>query len=367
MELIIGNSKVSENSKTIIIAEAGINHDGNYEQALKLIDVASEAGADVVKFQLFKANKMYSEKAGNYTTASGVVKPINMILKESELPENWIPKLQDYCREKKIGFLCTVCDEDGGDVLNEYQVDSFKMASYAITHLPLLQHVAHYQKPVIFSSAGAYLSDVDIAIRTIRETGNNKIALMHCVAKYPTPLEECNLNIIKTFKLAFPDLIIGYSDHTAGAIEAPVTAVICGAKIIEKHFTIDKNLPGADHSFSLNPEELKQMCKAIREVEVLDSIAQKAYICESALGTSEKTVRGIEEELRMYAYRCIFAIEDLNPGDVITKDNCAILRPGNMKRGLEPSMYSYLLDHKIKITKRVNKGEAIQWESILTD
>lgn len=365
-ELTIGGKVVSEKSPVLIIAEAGINHDGNYEQALQLIDVAVEAGADVVKFQLFKAKKMYTEKAGDYTTASGDVKPINDILTTSELPEEWLPKLMKYCQQRNIGFLCTVCDEEGGDVLNDAGVDSFKLASYGITHIPLLQHVARYNKPIIFSSAGSYLSDVDVALRKIRETGNNKIALMHCVAKYPTPLEECNLNIIKTFSMAFPNVVIGYSDHSEDPVDAPVTAVILGAKVIEKHFTIDKSLPGADHSFALNPEQLKEMCSAIRNVENLSDTEKEEHINQMTLGTSEKTVTGLEQDLRKYAFRCLFATKDIYTGEQITTENCAVLRPGNADRGIEPIFYDMLINNGVRAVKSVSKGDSIKWENILT-
>ncbi|MBO5239354.1 MAG: N-acetylneuraminate synthase family protein [Lachnospiraceae bacterium] len=365
-ELIIGGKKVSNNSRTLIIAEAGINHDGKYDQALQLIDVAVAAKADIVKFQLFRADKMYTPNAGDYTTAAGQVKPINEILKGTELPYEWIPKLMQYCDSKGIGFLCTVCDEDGADILNNQNVDSFKMASYAITHIPLLKHVAKYKKPVIFSSAGAYLSDVDIAIRAISEVGNDKIGLMHCVAKYPTPLSECNLRIIQMYKQAFPNVIIGYSDHTEDPVAAPVTAVALGAKIIEKHFTIDKNLPGADHSFAVNPEQLAEMCLAIRKVENMSDDEKQQFIHQETLGTSQKMVIEVEENLRKYAYRCVFATEDLRAGDVISTQNTAILRPGNESRGIEPIHYEMLLNNHVRVVKAVKKGCSIKWEDILT-
>lgn len=364
-ELIIAGRKVSNKSKTLIIAEAGINHDGDYQQALKLIDVAVEAGADIVKFQLFRAEKMYTPKAGNYKTAAGDIKPINEILKATELPFEWIPKLQEYCEQKSIGFLCTVCDEEGADILNDYGVDSFKMASYAITHIPLLKYVAKYNKPIVFSSAGAYLSDVDIAVRSIKETGNNNIALMHCVAKYPTPLSECNLTVLKTFKSAYPDIVIGYSDHSEDPIAAPVTAVVLGAKIIEKHITIDKDLPGADHSFAVNPEELKKMCSAIRKVEALPEEEKIKFVHQETMGTSEKRVIPIEEGLRKYAFRCVFATKDLKKGDIITTENSAILRPGNEERGIEPIHYLDLLEKGVKVISSVEAGKAIKWENIM--
>ncbi|GAA3645911.1 N-acetylneuraminate synthase family protein [Asaccharospora irregularis] len=364
-KMLIGGKKVDKDSPVLIIAEAGINHDGDYNQALKLIDVASEAGADVVKFQLFKADKMYTKNAGKYITASGKNEEIVELLKSVELPFEWIPKLIDYCKLKNIGFLCTVCDEYSGDVLTDYHVDSFKMASYAITHIPLLKYVAKKQKTMVFSTAGANLSDIEEAIRTIKNEGNEKIALLHCVAKYPAPLETCNMNVLDTFKFAFPDLIIGYSDHTEDPIKAPVTAVYKGAKIIEKHFTIDKNLPGADHSFAVDPIGLREMVRAIRDTEIKIKNKEEVEIDPLIFGTSEKKMQECERSLRRYAYRTVFAIKDIAPNELITTLNTAILRPGESELGIEPKFYEMLIQNKVKANKLIEEGSPVKWDDIL--
>lgn len=361
----VGGKFVGENEPVLIIAEAGINHDGDFNQALKLIDIASEAKADVVKFQLFRANKMYSKTAGEYITAKGSKESIISLLKNVELPHEWIPKLIEYCKLKNIGFLCTVCDEESGDVLDNFGVDAFKMASYAITHIPLLKYVARENKPIIFSSAGATLSEVDEAVRTIKSEGNDKIALMHCIAKYPAPLDACNMNILDTFKYAFPDLIIGYSDHTEHPTKAPVAAVLKGAKIIEKHFTLDKSLPGADHSFAVDGKGLKEMVQAIREAENKLTNNQELQIDPCILGTSEKKVLEIEQYTRKFAYRCVIATTDIEKGDYISKYNTAILRPGENERGIEPKYYEMILNNKVKVNKRILEGHPIKWQDIL--
>lgn len=362
--MVVGGVEVNNESKVLIIAEAGINHDGKLEQAYQLIDVAKEAGADVVKFQLFTAEKMYTPRAGNYITANGQKKNINEILKPVELQIEWIDLLMKYCRKKEIGFLCTVCDEEGVDVLNEKNVDAFKLASYGITFYPLLKKVAAVQKPVIISSAGAYLSDVDKAVRIIEGQGNKQIGLMHCVAKYPTPPEKCNLSILSMYKMAFPEVIIGYSDHTEDPISAPTCAVALGAKMIEKHFTIDKTLEGADHSFAVNPEQLKQMCDAIRETEEKMRKGEFVNYDKNLLGTSRKQVTDVEMHLRKYAYRTIIARKKIEKGEIFTRDNIDILRPGNEVRGLEPEMYELLLSG-VQATKVIEEGEAVKWENIL--
>lgn len=350
---------------TVIIAEAGINHDGNFEQALKLIDIAAEAGADIVKFQLFKSEKMYCENAGDFQASSGKTMSINEVLKKTELPVDWVNDLIQYCKKREIGFLCTACDIESANILNNVGVSSFKIASSGITHIPLIKHIASFNKPIIMSGAGANLSDIDNAISQIRAMGNSKITIMHCLYKYPTPISECNLNFIKTLKLAYPDLTIGYSDHTADPILAPVTAVILGAKVIEKHFTLDKTLPGADHSFSLNPNELKKMCSAIREVEKLNEKDKKLYLCKEALGTTGRVLNKSEIDLRKFAYRCIFAIQDINIGEKITYYNSDVLRPGNVTRGIEPNMYEYIIKNGIRATRNIKKGDSIKWEDIL--
>lgn len=364
-EIRIGGKLVGKNEPVLIIAEAGINHDGKYEQALKLIDIASECGADIVKFQLFKANKMYTKVAGKYTTAAGKKETIVDLLEKVELPYEWIPNLMEYCEKKKIGFLCTVCDEESGDILDSFDVDSFKMASYAITHIPLLKHISKKDKPVVFSSAGADITEVNEAIKTIKSTGNDKIVLMHCIAKYPAPLNTCNMNVLDTFKYAFPEVIIGYSDHTEDPVKAPVAAVMKGAKIIEKHFTIDKKLPGPDHCFAVDPQGLKEMVNAIRETEKRLINNENISIDDVILGTSEKKVLEIEANLRRFAYRCMFATKNINKGETINLSNSAILRPGESERGIEPSFYELIIDNNVKANKSIKEGQPIRWKDIL--
>lgn len=365
MKLNIGGRQAGKDMPVLIIAEAGINHDGKLEQAIKLIDTAKEAGADIVKFQLFKAEKMYTESAGNYVTAAGKKVGIVELLKSVELPYHWIPKLIDHCNSMNIGFLCTVCDENSGDILDQYGVDAFKMESSALTHIPLMQHMAKKNKTIVISSGAAKLSEIDIAIEKIREAGNNSIGLLYCLAKYPTPINRCNLNVIETLVKAYPDVVVGYSDHTEEPAEAPVVAVYKGAKIIEKHITIDKKLPGADHCFALDPSGLKEMVKAIRQAERDISENRSIKINNILEGTSEKRVLEEEEYIRRFAYRCLFAVKDIKQGETIHEDNVKILRPGESERGIEPIHYYMLLRHKVKANKDIKKGLSIKWEDIL--
>lgn len=364
--ITIGGRKVSNHSKTLIIAEVGINHDGIYENAIKMIDVAKNAGADVVKFQFFKSKKMYTEKATNFVASNGNSMPINAILKSTEVPENWINKLISYCKKVDIGFLSTICDINGVEVLERLGVDAFKIASSEITDTPLIERAAQTNKSIIFSCGGAYLSDIDKTLRLIHSVGNHNVAMLHCLYTYPTPLENCNLNFISTLKYAYPNTIIGYSDHTKDPIKAPITAVILGAKIIEKHFTLDKTLPGADHSFSLNPNELKEMCCEIRKVEQLSKEEQEKYICKEALGTSGRLLYQPEKEEREYSYRKIFAISNIQEGELLTTQNIDVLRPAELNGGISPDYYYYFINHGIRTVKPIKKGEPVTWDSLLS-
>jgi len=188
----------------------------------------------------------------------GEKKDIIKIIKDSELPTDWIPKLRDYANAKNVEFFSTVCDEASGDILENYNADAYKFASYAITHIPLLRHIAKKKRPIIISCGGAKLQEVAEAIEIFEQCGNNEIVLMHCIGQYPAPLDGLNLNVIKMLQLAFPDIVIGYSDHSSEPKDAPIAAVALGAKVIEKHITLDRNLPGQfdisrhfSHTFSL--------------------------------------------------------------------------------------------------------------------
>lgn len=361
----IGKTKIGGESPCFIVAEIGINYDGDFNQALKLIDVAAEAGCNAVKFQLFRAKRMYTEKAGKYQIATGEKKDIIQIIKESELPHNWIPKLKKYANRKKLEFFSSVCDEISVNVLEKYKVDAFKLTSYAITYIPLLRHVARKKKPIIFSSGIAKLSEVAEAIELFEAENNSQIALMHCIGKYPAPLNSLNLNVLKTFQLAFPDIVVGYSDHSSDPVKAPRAAVALGARIIEKHITLDRNLPGPDHSFAVNPKELSLMVKAIRETEKQVKSKKKIKLDKKMLGTSKRETYPVEKYVRNFAYRSIFAIKDIKKGEKFSRRNVAVLRPGEKEKGLKPK-YFELLIKGFRATNKISRGRCVQWKDILT-
>ena len=363
MSIIIGGKEVSNNTKTLIIAEAGINHDGKLDQAFQLIDMAADAGADVVKFQLFTASHMYPQKAGTLRTSDGKDTEIYSLIKNMEVPEEWIPKLIKKCNERNVGFLCTTCDEDSTDLLGKYGVDSYKIASSEITHIPLLKHTAETGKTIIFSEGASNMAEICEAIDAIKETGNNNIALMHCTAEYPAKLSDCNTNIIETYRKAFPDVIIGFSDHTSEPSIAPVQAVLKGAKIIEKHITLDRNLPGADHSFALEYDHLKQLVEDIRKAEKNpESIKYDPIIG----GRTDKVTLEDEKSLRNFVHRGIFAYTDIKKGELLTEKNMVVLRPGNCENGIEPRFYEMLINKKVKANKDIDSNTPIKWEDVLS-
>jgi N,N'-diacetyllegionaminate synthase len=260
-------------NKTLIIAEAGVNHNGDIALAKQLIDAAAEAGADFVKFQTFKADKLVSKSAKQAAyqvknqSGQGDDTQYGM-LKKLELSEDDHYELQRYTAQKGIKFLSTGFDHESLDFLDQLGLELFKIPSGEITNKPYLKHIGRKGKPVILSTGMASLKEIEEAIEVLQEAGLNRtqISVLHCNTEYPTPMEDVNLKAMLTIKEAFK-IKVGYSDHTLG-IEVPVAAVALGATIIEKHFTVDNNLPGPDHKASLNPTELKAMVQAIRNIEL---------------------------------------------------------------------------------------------------
>ena len=338
----VGGKHIGEEEPCFIIAEAGSNHNGSLEQAKKLIDVAAEAGADAVKFQIFKAEDLYSK----YTPEFNYLKGQNTyeLIKSVETPREWIKELAGYCKEKNIDFLASVFDFEAIDILDKY-VPAFKIASFEIADLELLKYAAGKGKPVIISTGMANLGEIEDAITAIRSVGNEDIILLHCNSLYPTPVEIVNLRAIETMKTAFK-VPVGFSDHTLG-IHIPIAAVAIGACMIEKHFTLDRNLPGPDHSFAIEPDELKEMVRCIRE-------AEKA----KGSGIKEKS-DSESEEMYVKARRSIHAKVDIPKGTKITKEMLIIKRPGY---GIKPKFVDVVVGREAK--KDIKADEWITWNAI---
>ncbi|GAB4364332.1 MAG: N-acetylneuraminate synthase family protein [Deltaproteobacteria bacterium] len=331
-EIRIGNSLVGFGRPCCIVAEAGSNHDGDLSQALRLIDIAAEAGADAVKFQNFKADKLYPRSAGTagYLQTS---QSIHEVIRRMEVPEDWVPRLAAHCREKGIAFLSSPFDEDSADLLDPF-LQAFKVASYEMTHHPLLRHIARKGKPMIVSTGTATLDEVLRSVEVIRSEGNDRIVLMQCTASYPCPLEAVNVRALVTLREA-TGLPTGLSDHSRDPIVAPMAAVALGAVMVEKHFTLRNSLPGPDHRFSLEPAELAEMVRRIREVE-------------RSLGHGRKERQEVEAELHAFARRTIFAIRPIAAGERLSPENIAILRCGRLGKGLEPAEFESVLGRRAK-------------------
>lgn len=323
----IGGQWVGDGEPVYLVAEAGSNHNGNFEQALRLIDVAAEAGVNAVKFQHFKAATLYPRLAGesDYLKTS---RPIYDIIKEMETPDEWVPRLADYCRRKRLAFLSSPFDEASADLLDPY-VPAFKIASYEMTHAPLLRHIARKGKPMIISTGTASLEEVLQAVGVIRLEGNERIIVLQCTAKYPTPLEAVNARALVSLRDA-TGLPTGLSDHSRDPILAPVVAVALGACLIEKHVTLDNGMPGPDHGFAIEPHELKLLVQRVRDAE-------------RVLGHGRKEPLPEEQELRAFARRSIFALRDIRVGEQLSLDNVAVLRCGKLGFGLAPELLAKVI------------------------
>ena len=323
-------------SKVLIIAEAGVNHNGDLDKALALIDAAGDAGADYVKFQTFKTEKLVHRdaKKAAYQIENTKEKSAQFeMLKKLEIPEDWYPKLMSRAEEKNIRFLSTGFDEESIDFLNELGCDFFKVPSGKLTNKPYLEYIAQKGKPMILSTGMATLDDIENALMTLKNCGvsDQSISVLHCTTQYPTPMEDVNLKAMLAIRNAF-NLDVGYSDHTLG-IEIPIAAVALGATVIEKHFTLDRALQGPDHAASLIPSELKAMISGIRNVE-------KAI---NGSGTKEPTPSELEN--RIAARKSIHLSKALNAGDRIRKEDLLMLRPGD---GISPMEIDSVIGKTLK-------------------
>jgi N,N'-diacetyllegionaminate synthase len=337
--------------KVIIIAEAGVNHNGDLEKALALIDIAATAGADFVKFQTFKAENLVSKSAekAEYQKAN-----INdgdnsqfAMLKKLEIQEDWYPTLINRCHEQGIQFLSTGFDLDSIDFLSELDIPFFKIPSGEITNKPYLQKIAQKGKDIILSTGMATLDEISAALKVIEAEGitRDRIKVLHCNTEYPTPMQDVNLlamlHIAKELNVK-----VGYSDHTLG-IEVPIAAVALGACVIEKHFTINRALPGPDHAASLEPEELKAMVEGIRNIELATS------------GSGIKERSDSEKKNISIARKSLHVNRDLFKGHVLQADDLVVLRPAT---GISPMDIDSVLGKTI--VEDLVSGSSLQWNQI---
>lgn len=314
--------------RVFIIAEAGVNHNGSIEIARRLIDVAAAAGADAVKFQTFKADKltcMNVQKAEYQKQTTGAEESQYDMLKRLELTLDMHESLIDYCNEKQIMFLSTPFDIESADMLNALNMPIMKIPSGEITNLPYLRKIAGLKKKIILSTGMSTFEEVEAALATLKEYGAEDITLLHCNTQYPTPAEDVNLRAMVRMKKEL-HVAVGYSDHTTG-IEIPLAATALGASVIEKHFTLDRTMEGPDHRASLEPEELRQMVAGIRKIE-------------QALGSDRKQVSPSEKDNRDIVRKSIVAARCIKRGELFTEENISTKRPGT---GVSPMRWDEVI------------------------
>jgi N,N'-diacetyllegionaminate synthase len=318
---------------TLVIAEAGVNHNGDPELAKRLIDAAAHAGADLVKFQTFSADRLVTAsaaKADYQTRTTDAAEPQHAMIRRLELSRPVHETLIAHCRERGIGFFSTAFDIPSLDLLAELGLDRFKIPSGEITNLPYLRHVGGFGKPLILSTGMATLGEIEAAIDVLETAGTprERITVLHCNTAYPTPMQDVNLRAMLAIRDAF-GVAVGYSDHTAG-IEVPIAAVALGATVIEKHLTLDRNLPGPDHKASLEPDEFAAMVRAVRNIEL-------------ALGDGIKRPSPSEAKNKPIARKSIVAAAPIRAGETFTADNLAVKRPGT---GLSPMRWDEVVGRR---------------------
>ena len=333
MKIKLSKKWIGENSPVFVIAEAGINHNGSLKIGKKLIIEAKKAGADAIKFQTFKADDLASRNSNFFK-----------LFKKLELSDHEFMELSKFAKKNNIIFLSTPFSNQAVDLLMRLKVPAFKIASGDLTHIPLIKYAASKKKPMIISTGMANIVELNSAIKAIRSCNNNKILIMHSVSSYPTPVNETNLSVINQLqkKYQYP---IGFSDNGAPEL-APILSVALGAKLIEKHFTINKKMKGPDHRISFNPTELKNMIKQIRLVEKM-------------MGDGKKICQPSEIKNRIAARRSITANSNIDKNETIKKKMISIKRPA---KGIEPRFFNKVLGKKTK--RRIAVNEPIKWKDI---
>lgn len=343
----IGDRLVGDGQPCFVIAEAGVNHNGRLNLALELVDVAAEAGADAVKFQTFRADKLVTRNAPRaryQTTNTGTTESQFEMLRSLELSDADHRVIVDRCRQRGIVFMSTPFDEDSGTFLNSLAMPVFKIPSGEVTNLPYLRHIAGFGKPIILSTGMCTLGEVEEAVATIEHAGNRQIAILHCVSNYPAAPAEANLRAMATMKSAF-GYPVGYSDHTLGILIG-VSSAVLGACVLEKHFTLDRSMPGPDHAASAEPAELRQLIQSLRLVE-------------SAMGDGRKRPSASEGDTAQVARKSLVAAIDLPAGTELTENVIASRRPGT---GLAPAMKPFLMNRRLVVD--LAAGDLLRLEDV---
>jgi len=332
----IGKRKIGFNQPVFIVAEIGMNHNGNLDLAKKMIESAANCGVDAVKFQTFKTDLYYPPEVEDFAER-----------KKHELLYEWHEELKTFSEQKGIEFFSTPFDNDSVDFLNELDVPCFKIASSDSNNYPLIRHIAQKQKPIILSTGYSALAQIEKAYNTIRDVGNEQIIMLHCVSSYPVQPYDLNLNVMNNLRTCFK-VPVGFSDHSKDTPIAPIAATALGACIIEKHFTVDNDLPGYDHKMSTNPYDMKNIVSLIRDTEL-------------SLGDGIKKIVESEFVRLKKARRSLFWKSSYKEGRKITPDMVLPLRPGS---GLEPEMLDKICEFRLKASvkaKTMVQMKDIDW------
>jgi len=340
-QISIGRRKVGEGEPCYVIAEAGSNHNRDWDTALKLIDVAVDAGADAVKWQTYSAETMYSKKAPDF---DHLKENTWELIKRIEMPREWHADLAKACADKGVHFLSTPFDLAAVEQLGKVGAPAFKIASFEINHLPLLRACAETGKPIILSTGMADLADIELALETIAKAGGKQVALLHCAIGYPPKFSNLHLRAMDTMRQAF-SVPVGFSDHTLGIV-SDIAAVARGANIVEKHYTLSRAMEGPDHPFALEPDELKDMVTAIRQTE-------------QALGSPRKYRTADEEEFYHGARRSLVAHCAIAKGTVIEPSMLAVKRPG---WGIHPKFFDVVVGRTARVD--MEEDDIITWEMV---
>jgi len=343
-DILIGSKVIGSSSRVFVVAEIGINHNGSVSQAQRLIDAAVQSGADAVKFQSFRADKLLIPSRDRYAQQTDGAESAYQLLRRCELSWEAQEKLKNHADDQGIIFFSTPFDEESADFLDSIGTPAFKIASADINYIPLLRHIGSKGKPILISTGMSFLSEVADAIWNLRSGGAKEILLMHCVSAYPAAPQHMNLRTLQTLQSYF-ELSVGLSDHSEGILLSLV-AVALGAVVIEKHFTLDKNAQGPDHKASMDPADLRLLVRSLRDVE-------------ASLGDGRKRPSDAEEEIRLLGRRSIVAGVDIRVNEAISPWMLAYKRPGS---GIEPRDWEKLIGMTAR--RNIAKDTILQWDDL---
>lgn len=344
--MIIDNYNIDSESPVFIIAELSANHNGSLETALETVRAAKRAGADCIKLQTYTADTMTINSQNDDFIIKGTIwdgQNLHELYQEAYTPWEWHKEIMQVAKEEGLICFSSPFDPTSVDFLEELDVPAYKIASFEITDIPLIEYVASKRKPVIISTGIATLEDIELALDACKRMGNHQIALLKCTSSYPAPIEEANMVMVKDFREKF-GVISGLSDHTMGST-VPVVATCFGAKIIEKHFILDRSIGGPDASFSMNEQEFAEMVKAVREAE-------------KATGKINYELTEKQKSGKNFS-RSLYVVKDIKAGETITEDNVRSIRPGF---GLHPKYFKEIIGKKA--TKSINRGERLKLKNL---